>query len=77
MTKDIYSARRSTMAKCPSLKADKLKEEANDLYKARQRLEDGLIQAYENKKLKSKNMIKRAEALIAQRNEEKSKNSTS
>ena len=77
MSKDIYSSRRSTMAKCPSLKADKLKEEANTLYKVRKEQEDQLLQAYEKKKLKSKNMIRRAEALIAQRNEEKFKNSTS
>ena len=55
--KDIYSFRRSTMAKIQSKTDVQLKKESEDLYAARKAGEDALVAAYNDKKLKSKMFV--------------------
>lgn len=73
--KDIYSFRRSTMAKIQSKTDVQLKKESEDLYTARKAREDSLVAAYNDKKLKSKKLISQAKTIIARREEKKVDNS--
>ena len=73
--KDIYSFRRSTMAKIQSKTDVQLKKESEDLYATRKAREDALVTAYNDKKLKSKKLISQAKAIIARREEKKVDNS--
>lgn len=67
MSKDIYSFIKSTMAKCPSLKAEKLKEEGDHAATVKRIEEDKLLKAYADKKLKSKKAINHAKAILESR----------
>jgi len=69
--KDIYSFRRSTMAKIQSKTDVQLKKESEDLYTTRKTREDALVTAYNDKKLKSKKLISQAKAIVAKREEKK------
>ena len=73
--KDIYSFRRSTMAKVQSKTEFQLKKESEQLYLVRKAREDALVAAYNDKKLKSKKLISQAKAIIAKREEKKVDNS--
>ena len=73
--KDIYSFRRSTMAKVQSKTDIQLKKESEDLYAARKARENALVAAYNDKKLKSKKLISQAKAIIARTAEKKVDNS--
>ena len=73
--KDIYSFRRSTMAKVQSKTDIQLKKESDDLYAARKARENALVAAYNDKKLKSKKLISQAKAIIVRAAEKKVDNS--
>lgn len=61
--KDIYSYRKSLLAKTPTLKQDELKKEGKELYAKKVEEDTALLEAYTKKKLKSKTVIKKAKAL--------------
>ena len=67
--KTQYAKMKSFMAKHAVRKSiDDLKEESEALYLERLNKENALVQAYNDKKLKSKTVIRRARAIINQRN---------
>ena len=69
--KDIYSYRKSLLAKTPSLKENELKEEGKKLYVEKLKRDGELLKAYNNKKLKSKTLIKKAKNIAENYNEKK------
>lgn len=69
--KDIYSYRKSLLAKTPSLKENELKEEGKKLYVEKLKRDGELLEAYNNKKLKSKTLIKKAKNIADNYNEKK------
>ena len=60
----------------PSLKIDDLKEEGLKAYEEKVAKENKLIEAYNNKKLKSRKLIKQARHIINFREKEKENTST-
>ena len=69
MAKDIYSARKSMLARIPERKsAEELNKESEELYLKKLNDETQLLQAYNDKKLKSKTLIRKAKALANKHN---------
>lgn len=69
--KDIYSYRKSLLAKTPTLKQDELKKEGKELYAKKVEEDTALLEAYTKKKLKSKTLIKKAKNIAENYNEKK------
>lgn len=65
MAKDIYSFRKSFMAKHipENNSAEKIKQEGDDLYLLKTKEEAYLLKLYNDKKLTNKNTIRKAKAI--------------